>query len=373
MLRYGIIGSGNMGQEHINNIRLLPGTVVSAVCDSDAQMREKALELAGPDTKGFADHRDMMASGLIDVIVLASPNQTHVDVLLDVLPADLPILAEKPLCTTSADCLRVINAAAGRRAPVWVAMEYRYMPPVARLIEEVRKGTVGELKMLAIREHRYPFLGKVGDWNRFARNTGGTMVEKCCHFFDLMRLITGAEAVRVYASGSQALNHLDENYGGETPDIIDNSYTIVDFDNGVRAMLDLCMFAEASRDQEEITATGDRGKVECGVPSAVVTIGRRDPDYLKGGHPGHGGDARLDRIPIPVDPKVMAAGHHFGSTFYQHKRFFEVIRSGETPEVTLHDGLKAVAIGEAAEQSIRSGMPVDLCAAEEQAALTAIG
>jgi hypothetical protein len=51
--------------------------------------------------------------------------------------------------------------------------------------------------MLSIREHRFPFLTKVGDWNRFSENTGGTMVEKCCHFFDLMRLITRSEAVRV--------------------------------------------------------------------------------------------------------------------------------------------------------------------------------
>ncbi len=371
MLRYGIIGSGNMGQEHINNIRLLPGTIVSAVCDGNQAMREAALALAGRQAKGFTDHRAMMASGLVDVIVLASPNQTHTDILLDVLPADLPVLAEKPLCITSADCRQVIAAAAGRSAPVWVAMEYRYMPPVARLIDEVAKGTVGTLKMLSIREHRYPFLAKVGDWNRFARNTGGTMVEKCCHFFDLMRMITGAEATRVYASGSQAVNHLDEIYGGETPDIIDNSYTIVDFDNGVRAMLDLCMFAEASRDQEEISAVGDRGKIECGVPSSIVTIGRRNPDTLSndgGHHPGHGGDARLDRIPIPVDPKVLAAGNHFGSTFYQHKKFFEAIKSGSAPEVTLEDGLKAVVIGEAAEQSIRSGQPVDLRAAAEQAA-----
>lgn len=364
MLRYGIIGSGNMGQEHIANIRLLAGTVVSAVSDPDPGMREAALALAGSGAKGFADHRDMLASGTVDVVVLASPNQTHVDILLDILPSGLPILAEKPLCTTSADCRRVIGAAKNRSAPVWVAMEYRYMPPVARLIKEVGKGTVGALKMLSIREHRYPFLVKVGNWNRFARNTGGTMVEKCCHFFDLMRLITGSEAVRVYASGSQAVNHLDERYDGERPDIVDNAFVTIDFDNGMRAMLDLCMFAEASEDQEVVTAVGDRGKVECGVPSSVVTIGRRrldDPEWRRlGFHPGHGGGHTLERIPIPVDAKALAAGNHYGSTFYQHKRFYEIIQSGGEPAVTLEDGLKAVAIGEAAERSIRTGMPVEL-------------
>jgi predicted dehydrogenase len=83
----------------------------------------------------------------------------------------------------------------------------------------VHKGTIGKLHMLSLREHRYPFLHKVGDWNRFARNTGGTMVENCCHFFDLMRLITTSESVRLYASGGQAVNHLGECHNGETPDV----------------------------------------------------------------------------------------------------------------------------------------------------------
>jgi len=69
---------------------------------------------------------------------------------------------------------------------VWVGLEYRYMAPTMRLLEHVSSGVLGRLHMLAIREHRFPFLPKVGDWNRFSNNTGGTLVEKCCHFFDLM-------------------------------------------------------------------------------------------------------------------------------------------------------------------------------------------
>ena len=62
------------------------------------------------------------------------------------------------------------------------------MPAMQLFREQVQAGITGRMRMFAIREHRYPFLRKVGDWNRFARNTGGTLVEKCCHFFDLMRL-----------------------------------------------------------------------------------------------------------------------------------------------------------------------------------------
>jgi len=342
-MRYAIIGSGMMGQEHIENLKLLDGVEVVALADPDPGMLAQAAAAVPGEVRTYADHRELLAAaGGVDALLIVSPNHTHVDVLGDALGSGLPILVEKPLCTTVEDCDRVIRQAKGRQAPVWVAMEYRYMPPVARLIQEVRAGTVGTLRMLAIREHRFPFLVKVGNWNRFARNSGGTLVEKCCHFFDLMRLITGAEPVRLYASGGQDVNHLDEAYDGERPDIVDNAYVIVDFANGVRAMLDLCMFAEASRDQEEIAAVGDRGKVECGIPSSRLTIGKRDP-------------LELTSEIIPIDQALLAAGEHHGSTFYQHQAFLAAIRGGTQPEVTLEDGRRAVAMGVAAERSIKTG------------------
>ena len=60
--------------------------------------------------------------------------------------------------------------------------------------------------MLSIREHRFPFLAKVGHWNRFSELTGGTLVEKCCHHFDLMRLIMRSVWLQV-ASGVGLCTH----------------------------------------------------------------------------------------------------------------------------------------------------------------------
>jgi myo-inositol 2-dehydrogenase/D-chiro-inositol 1-dehydrogenase len=182
------------------------------------------------------------------------------------LPAPAPCrCSEKPVYTSRADEAALRDLARDFPAPIWVAMEYRYMPPIARFRELAEEAT-GGIRMLTIREHRFPFLEKVGDWNRFNRNTGGTLVEKCCHFFDLMRLILQDEPVRVMASAGQAVNHLDERYGGETPDIWDHGYVIVDFARGARAMLELCMFAEGSDYQEEIAAVGPTGKIQAFVP-----------------------------------------------------------------------------------------------------------
>jgi len=349
VVRYGIIGSGMMGHEHIRNLALVEGAEVVAVSDPSPNSRWWAQQLVDHELDEYEDHRDLLKSAKVDAVVIASPNHTHRDVLADVFETDKHVLCEKPLCTTIEDARRVADRAANHRGVFWVGMEYRYMAPIARLLDEVRGGTIGRLRMLAIREHRYPFLPKVGDWNRFSENTGGTFVEKCCHFFDLMRLITAAEPVRVYASGAQDVNHLDERYEGRTPDILDNGFVTVDFEGGIRALLDLCMFAEASRNEQEIAATGDLGKVECFIPESTLVVGKRE-----------GRDIRTETI--GTDASVLAAGAHHGSTFVEHTEFRRAIVEGGPAAVSAEDGLRAVAIGAAAEQSIETGQPVEVAA-----------
>ncbi|NOX28765.1 MAG: Gfo/Idh/MocA family oxidoreductase [Actinobacteria bacterium] len=347
-LRYGIIGTGMMGVEHINNLLAVDDVAVVAIADPNATSRRTASALVS-EAAVYVDHRELIADDICDAIIVASPNMTHIDVLTDLLATDLHVLIEKPLCTTVDDCYTVLDLADGREAITWVGLEYRYMPPIARLIDEVDTGTVGEPRMIAIREHRFPFLKKVDDWNRFSRNTGGTLVEKCCHFFDLMCRVMPGQPIRVMASGAQDVNHLDERYGGETPDIIDNAFVIVDFDEGGRGLLDLCMFAEATHNQEELTVVGDLGKIEAFVPDSVVRIGRRGTHNI--------GDVETHAV---ADERIAYEGLHDGSSYLEHLRFRDAIRTGGAADVTLNDGLLSVAIGVAAHRSIDEGRPVEL-------------
>ncbi|KJZ18474.1 Gfo/Idh/MocA family protein [Loktanella sp. S4079] len=350
---YGIIGCGMMGHEHLRNIALLDGARVAGIFEPDARMAQTAQSIA-PDAKLVTSVAALLEIAELDCILIASPNFRHVE-QLEALAAQrpLPVLVEKPLFTDFEHAARIKAFAETYPAPVWVAMEYRYMPPIAAFLENAAQST-GGIKMLTIREHRFPFLEKVGDWNRFNRYSGGTFVEKCCHFFDLMRLTLGAEPVRVMASGGQDANHLDERYNGEQPDILDNGYVIVDFDNGSRAMLELCMFAEGARYQEEVSAVGPLGKIEAFVPGP----GRFWPDHL--GAPPVPQLVVSPRDPkgpverdIPVDPALLEAGDHNGSTFYQHQKFLEVVRGERAqPEVSFHDGKMAVLMGMAAQISL---------------------
>ena len=356
--RYGIIGCGMMGQEHLRNIALLPATAVVAIFEPDAKMRVAAQGLA-PDAVFVESLDQLLAREDLDCLVIVSPNHVHLEQLERIAdyPAR-PVLVEKPLFTNAQDLARVEAFKTHYGAPVWVAMEYRYMPPIAALKDRFESVT-GGLKMLSIREHRFPFLEKIGDWNRFNANSGGTFVEKCCHFFDLMRLLTGSNPTRIMASGGQAVNHLDETYAGAVPDIWDHGYVIVDFENGTKALLELCMFAEGAHFQEEISVVGPRGKIEAFVPGPTrfwMNQSQRAPDPKLVISPRHSG--LREELEIPVDPALLEAGDHNGSTFYQHQRFLAVVRQGRAVEVSLNDGIWAVRMGQAAQESARLGQAV---------------
>ncbi|CAM4190709.1 Gfo/Idh/MocA family protein [Palleronia rufa] len=357
-VNYGIIGCGMMGQEHIRNIALMDGAAVVATLEPDPAMAA-ATALLVPDATAHGSVASMLDDPRLDALVIASPNFLHVPQIMEIAERRaLPLLVEKPLYTGT-DQAAVLSTIR-YPAPIWVAMEYRYMPPIASLIARARDVT-GPPAMLTIREHRFPFLPKVNNWNRFNAFSGGTFVEKCCHFFDLMRLILDAEPVRVMASAGQVVNHLEERYGGRAPDILDSGYVMVEFDGGQRAMLELCMFAEGARYQEELSLVGPRGKIEARVPGPT----RFWPDAL-----GAPPVAELELSPrapkapqvleIPVDPALLEAGDHNGATFYQHSRFREVVLGRAEVEVTLSDGMRAVEMGLAAQTSAATGLPVDL-------------
>ena len=342
----------------------LDGTAVTALCDphepSLVKARLAAANAANAGNAGngtgipaeFTDHRALIDSGLCDAVVIATPNHLHVSPLLDAMAAGLHVLVEKPLCTTLDDCRLVVEAGRSHQGVAWVGLEYRYMPPVARLVQEVRAGTVGELKMVSIREHRFPFFPKVDDWNRFSVNTGGTLVEKCCHYFGLMNLLVRARPTLVYASGGQDVNHLDEYYDGRRSDILDNAFVIVDYANGVRGMVDLCMFADATKNQEEVVVVGDAGKVESMLPDSTMRLGRRGEHWV--------GSVEEETV---VDERIKRVGGHHGSSYLEHVGFLDAIRSGSNPEVSLEDGLWAVAVGVAAHQSIEQHCPVEVAIA----------
>ncbi len=352
ILRYGVIGTGMMGCEHLLTLNSLDGAKPIVAADPNPTSREWASAcVPGIDVVDSLD--DLLDRDDLDVIVVATPNFTHNAVLRELMAhphhAATAVMIEKPLCTTVSACHEVLAWDAARSGVTWMGLEYRFMPTIAVLLDAL--AAVGTPHMVSIREHRFPFLPKVDNWNRFSANTGGTFVEKCCHFFDLMNQVTGATPVRVLASGGQSVNHLDEVYeqaDGETrrADLLDNGYVVVEFDSGTRGLLDLCMFAEGAPVEQEIIVVGDKARLDATVPGDSVRVGPR------------GGTASV--LAAPLSGAIRYAGFHHGATFREHEEFQRCLRTGAPPSVTLEDGLWSVAMGAAAHLAIAEGRAVEL-------------
>jgi len=142
-------------------------------------------------------------------------------------------------------------------------------------------------------------------------------------------------------------------------DIIDNALVIVDFANGVRASLELCMFADGAEPQEQLTAIGENGKLDAYIPGPDrfwPDAGERHAKVVFS--PRDQSEPQIDLA--EVDPVLAAAGDHHGSTYYQHVQFAKAVMQGAPVEVSADDGVMAVRMGSAAQESIRTGQAVDL-------------
>ena len=346
-LNYGIIGTGMMGCEHIRNLKKIPNVKIVAIADPDERSRKWAEDTCEDafKLKLYEDYRELLTQEDIDVVVVASPNFTHIEIMRELFKTDKHVLLEKPMCTNLLDAMEVLKKSKKHKGVVWVGLEYRFMSPIQSLINHVNE--IGNIKMLSIREHRFPFLEKVDNWNRFNEKTGGTLVEKCCHFFDLMNLMIPSKPIKIYASGGQDVNHLDERYDGKTPDIIDNSFVLIDYEDGERAMLDLCMFAEAGKYEQEIVLTGDRGKLETHIPgNELLLTNRKEYSHRT--------------IEIKEDSRVKEVGFHHGASYIEHLELIECIKKGNQPLVDCQNGFDSIVLGLAAQESIKTGESIKL-------------
>ena len=270
-LKYGFIGTGARAHGHLRTVGEMPEVEVAALTDPHRPSLDKALSLC-PDperVRVHADYRDLLADPDLDVVVIASPNHTHGEIVAEAVKHPKHIFCEKPLAHTPEVAARIVQLVQGFPKTFWVGLQMRYAPPLAYLRQQVEAGVCGDVKMLTLREHRGPFQPKVDNWIRFNRCSGGTLVEKSCHHFDLFNMLARSRPVRVYASGGSDVSYRGEVYDGERPDILDNAFVIVDYEDGKRALLELCMFhpGAPTHPHTQVSVTGDKGYVQWTTPA----------------------------------------------------------------------------------------------------------
>jgi myo-inositol 2-dehydrogenase/D-chiro-inositol 1-dehydrogenase len=148
-IRIGIIGTGVMGADHANTLaRNVPGAVLECLYDAD-QARARSVADATGAKNVATSPTDLIKNSSIDAILIASPDQTHKDLVLECLAVKKPLLCEKPLAPSAAECLEVIGAETklGRRL-VQVGYMRRFDPPYVEMREALRSRQLGKALML---------------------------------------------------------------------------------------------------------------------------------------------------------------------------------------------------------------------------------
>ncbi len=357
--KFNIIGTGMMGIEHLRVTYLEGRATIHGIYDPNPRSVAAAQEAlsqidSNSKLKVYNDLESACTDPEVDGLIISTPNFSHISVIREAVKSKKHILLEKPMATTIPDAHEIYSIAKNYPAVFQIGLQYRYKAMYADAIQEaLNHRKLGDIKMIHILEHRYPFLDKVKQWNKFNQYSGGTLVEKCCHYFDLMNLFAQSRPTKIYATGSMAVNFRTFEYNGRKSDILDNAVVSVDYENGVRAGFTLCMFSPQF--YEELMLCGDEGHLRT-YESIDFLPGPKQKTYLE----IKVGEKSTSRISQPCYPTYIEQSGHGGATFFEHKYFIDEIEGSKRSVATAEEGFWSIVVGYAAQKSIELGGPIKI-------------
>ena len=354
--RLNLIGCGMIGREHMRVATLLGKTAINGVFDTSAE----SLKIADEEFASYASTalvryeslEDACFDDSVDALLICTPNFTHFEILQTAIKSGKGIFVEKPMATSLVEAAKIVGMAQRYSNFIQLGMQYRYKSQYAQAFHLIKiKGELGDVKTISMSEYRPPFLDKVNQWNKFNENSGGTLVEKCCHYFDLINMMAQAPPLKVYASGGQGVNFLDFTHEGKVSDIDDHCFVIIDYSNGVRANFTLNMFCPEL--YEELIVTGSGGRITASEKSSFVE-GRCSKATLVLENDAAVGEQFFD---LTYAPLIEGSGHH-GATFFEHMALVDRLDGKLTDSATPLQGLWALIVASAAQESILSGAAI---------------
>lgn len=326
-----------MGFTHLKAIQETHGKIAeaAAICATNADHINRALENA-PHATVFRDEAELIRSDL-DAIFVSTPNFTHVPLALEILKSDKHLFLEKPVGITKDECRQLAEAADRTRRVVMIGHELRYSLYFQKIKTLIEAGEIGRPCLVWCREFRGPFQKKSRDWIQDDRKSGGALVDKNCHHFDLMNWWVGARPTRVCAFGGNATERVIE---GEHQ-VLDHATVSFEYETGVRGTLQLCMFAPDLQGEDlEMGVVGDQGIVRTRLSNLEIVVAKR------------GSPTKEPIIHSIQAERGKGWGGHLGFTEI-HEAFLRAILENKRPLTTVRDCVDGTLLAIAAEESIK--------------------
>jgi len=408
--RYALVGTGNRGLRMYGAplSQDFPQTAaLVALCDPNRLRLTAAVDELAVDVPAFTGFDEMLEKANPDCVVVATRDCTHAQYIVGALQAGKRAISEKPLCTTAEQCRQIIAAAADSSATCRVTHNARYGAADAAIQAILHSGRLGQVRFMQFDEtldrcHGADYFRR---WHRHKANSGGLLIHKASHHFDLLNWWAAAKPRRVSAHGSLTF------YGANNPyhhprcqgcphgekcefytdmfandryrklyleaesddgyvrdgcvwdpsiDIEDQMSVLIDYDSGLQVSYTLVAYSPY--ESQRVIIEGTRGRLEyfAGINTGWIVDSKPLPgieqianEQLKLYVPAEG----IQDVPI----KRAEGGHGGADPQLRHDFFGQDWDAEPNPQMaSLEEAVQAVLIGAAANKSMATGQPVDV-------------
>ncbi|MEE9189295.1 MAG: inositol 2-dehydrogenase [Candidatus Neomarinimicrobiota bacterium] len=323
----GLIGAGRIGKMHAENIRSrIPNVDLHTVADLKPD-KSWAKELRISTIVNSAE--ELLADPDIEAVVIATPSDTHVEMICKAAESGKNIFCEKPVAFDPHDILRAINTAKENQVMLQVGFNRRFDPDFLSIKNAINNGQIGKPHIIKI-TNRDP---KRPD-PKFIPDSGGLFMDFCIHDFDAIRFLCDSEIEEVFVMGAVLVDPLI----GELGDI-DTALLTLKLENGALAVIDVSRETSYGYDQQ-VEVFGNKGSIRA--PNTRPT-----QTFLS------------TTAGVYHDKPHYSFIERYAEAYVRElETFFSNVQNDISPSVTGEDALRAVRIALAAQDSYRVNEPV---------------
>lgn len=328
MLRVGLLGAGRIGRVHAQAIAAHPQSRLCSVSDA---VHDAAVSLAQDHGARACSSDEIINDPDIDAVLIATPTDTHSDLIEAATQAGKAVLCEKPVDLDLQRAVACQAAVAAHKEPVMVGFNRRFDPGFSAIKTAADAGEIGKTEMLSITSFD-PAPPPVS----YVKVSGGLFRDMMIHDFDMANFLMGDLPVTVSAVGTSVV---DPEIGAAGD--VDTAVATMTYADGRIAVIKNSRRAAYGYDQR-VELLGSKGLLQAQnvLENNVV---KSTADGVVGAKPTY---FFLERY-MPAYRAEWAA-------------FVDCVQSKTTVPVTLEDGVAALAMAEAATRSAQSGAPVQM-------------
>ncbi|HIC88300.1 MAG TPA: gfo/Idh/MocA family oxidoreductase [Anaerolineae bacterium] len=326
MLNFAIIGAGGMGRYHAHNLTTIPQARLARVA---SHRLEDAESLAAAHGARACDADAIFQDPAIDVVLVTTSSEAHKEYVLRAAAAEKHVFCEKPIALHREDAEEMITACEQAGVRFMVGHVVRFFPEFVRMKELLDEGHIGKPGVVRASRTTY-FPRPHSDWYADFSRSGGPVLDLMLHDFDTLRWFFG-EPQRVFARSLTFAGY----------DHLDYALATLRFESGMMAHVE-SSWAHRTTFRVRFEIAGDGGLITFDSQATMPVVVEK---------PAQRGQAAVavPRNPLAEDPYAAELRH-----------FCEHILKDTPLRVTPSDARKALEVGLAALESIRTGQPVTL-------------